>query len=58
MLRAANDVDNKETCKYCNLKYICSGGCIATTFGIEGNILDFPKTMCLYNKNGCYKSTF
>ncbi len=52
MLRVANDVDNKNICKECNLKYICSGGCIANTYDIEGGLLDYPETMCQYYKSG------
>lgn len=52
MLRFANNVNNKDICKDCNMKYLCGGGCIANTFGIEGRLLAHPATMCKYYKNG------
>ena len=55
MLRVANDVNYKEKCNNCNVKYICSGGCVANTFGIEGGLLKHPKTMCEYYKSGAIK---
>lgn len=55
MLRVANDVEYKETCRECNLKYICAGGCIANTFALEGNILKYPQIMCPYYKAGALK---
>lgn len=55
MLRVANDVNYIEKCKNCNVKYICSGGCLANTFGIEGGLLKYPKTMCKYYRESAIK---
>lgn len=52
MLRVANNVDNKEICKKCSLKYLCGGGCIADTYGLEKRLLAHPSVMCKYLKNG------
>lgn len=55
MLRVSNDVEYKATCRECNLKYICAGGCIANTYVLEGNILNHPQTMCPYYKAGALR---
>ena len=52
MLRVSNDVEYKATCRECNLKYICAGGCIANTYVLEWIILNHPQTMCPYYKAG------
>ncbi|MFH1005101.1 MAG: SPASM domain-containing protein [Bacteroidota bacterium] len=52
MFRVTNNVNYKMKCKNCNLKYLCGGGCIADTYKLEGNLLEHPKTMCPYYKNG------
>jgi radical SAM protein with 4Fe4S-binding SPASM domain len=44
------DVDKINVCCECNLKYICAGGCRAATYRIEGNMLNYPKILCPYNK--------
>lgn len=55
MLRVSNDVEYKATCRECKLKYICAGGCAANTYALEGNILNYPQTMCPYYKAGALK---
>ncbi len=52
MLRLSNDVNHKQKCKDCNLKYLCGGGCIATTYKVEGNFLAYPQTMCEFLARG------
>lgn len=39
----------------CNVKYICSAGCRAVTYKLEGNIMSYPKTLCKYYKLAHYK---
>lgn len=41
-------VDNIPTCKTCNVKYICAGGCRAATINLEGSAEKWPKTLCKY----------
>lgn len=48
MLRATNNINYKKGCKDCNIKYICAGGCIANTYGLEKGLLEFPKTLCSF----------
>ena len=43
-------VDNIDTCKDCNVKYICAAGCRAATINIEGSAKECPKTLCRYYK--------
>lgn len=39
-------------CNTCNLKFVCSGGCIADTYKLYGNIEEHPKILCPYYKIG------
>lgn len=43
-------VDNIDTCKDCNVKYICAAGCRAATINIEGSAKKWPSTLCRYYK--------
>ena len=45
-------VYDSKTCKDCNLKYICAGGCIADTYKLHKSINEYPSIMCPYYKAG------
>lgn len=47
-IRNQYNVDLIDTCKECNLKYICGAGCRAATYKLEGDPMKYPKTLCSY----------
>lgn len=47
-VRNQYSVDSIETCKDCNLKYICGAGCRAATYKLEGDPMKYPKSLCPY----------
>jgi len=41
-----------EKCNKCNLKFVCTGGCIADIYKLYGDITKHPKILCSYYKIG------
>lgn len=44
------NIDYIPTCKDCNVKYICGGGCRAATFNTEADPAKYPRILCKYYK--------
>lgn len=56
LFRKKTKVYNINTCSDCDLKYICSGGCRAATYRLEGDLSAYPKHMCqYYRQNAMYE---
>ena len=45
-------VYDTKICKDCNIKYVCSSGCIADTYKLHKSITEYPRIMCPYYKAG------
>lgn len=45
------NIDNCSKCSKCPVRYLCGGGCAATSFNVYGDINAFQDFMCSSHKN-------